>query len=219
MPTTEEERRKLYRREGFGGRLGFGQAGAVLVVDFQRSFVDPAFIGGADMTEAITATGRLLDKAREARLPIFFTIVSYAEHLEDAGLFVTKCPSLRTAIESTNAVELDSRLNRRDYEPLVVKKHASAFFGTTLASMLASAQVDTLIICGCTTSGCVRASVVDSMQHGFRPIVPEECVCDIAEEPHTASLFDIDGKYGDVVSSADAIQRIPELVPYRGERA
>jgi nicotinamidase-related amidase len=199
-----------YEQAELGGRVGMGTHPAVLVVDFQRCFVDPAIPGGADFSGAITETRRLLDVSRSAGAPVVFTRVAYHQaDLRDAGLFLEKCPSLRFARAGTENVELDQRLGRRRAEKLVTKQFASAFYGTRLRSMLRSRGVDTVIVCGCTTSGCVRATVVDALQGGFRALVPRECVADIDPEPHTAALFDIDAKYGDVVS-ADEVARLIE---------
>ena len=108
-------------------------------------------------------------------------------------------------------MEIDPRLGRQPEETVVDKKYASAFFGTALASTLRALEVDTVLVAGCTTSGCVRASVVDALQHGFRPIVPHACVGDRAEEPHRANLLDIHGKYGDVVELREALEYLEGL--------
>jgi nicotinamidase-related amidase len=195
----------IYSRAELGGRLGFGAQPAVLIVDFQRCFVDPAIPGGADFSDAIAQTRELLAVARSNDVPAFFTRVAYQRDLADAGLFVKKCPSLRYAVEDTENVEIDARLERRATEPLLTKKFASAFYGTRLAELLREAAIDTLVICGCTTSGCVRASVVDALQNGFRAVIPRQCVADIAQGPHEWSLFDIDSKYGDVTTTHHVI--------------
>jgi maleamate amidohydrolase len=195
----------VYVRAELGQRIGFGSAPAVLIVDFQRCFVDPSIPGGADFSEAIAQTQELLAVARANNVPAFFTRVAYQPDLADAGLFVQKCPSLRYAVEDTENVEIDARLERRATEPLLTKKFASAFYGTSLAEILREAGIDTLVICGCTTSGCVRASVVDALQNGFRAVIPRQCVADIAQGPHEWSLFDIDSKYGDVTTTHDVI--------------
>ena len=124
------------------------------------------------------------------------------------GLFIEKCPTLEHSIVGSPMVALDPELGRADDEPVIVKNFASGFFGTSLASLLNKMSVDTVVVCGCTTSGCIRASVIDTMQHGFRAIVPRECVADIAEEPHEANLFDIDSKYGDVVGIEEVLDHL-----------
>ncbi len=199
---------QIYQEALLGGAVGYGNNLAILVVDFQRSFVDPDVPGGGDFSSAIKATRRLLDVARSVQTPVVFTVTAYEKHLKDAGLFIEKCPTLEHSIIGSPMVALDPELNRTDDEPVVVKNFASGFFGTSLASLLNKIGVDTVVVCGCTTSGCVRASVIDAMQHGFRAIVPRECVADIAEEPHEANLFDIDSKYGDVVGIEEVIDQI-----------
>jgi maleamate amidohydrolase len=151
--------------------------------------------------------------SRSAGLPVIFTRVAYRRaDLRDAGLFLEKCPSLRFARAGTANVELDPRLGRERGEKLVTKQFASAFYGTRLGSKLKAREVDTVVVCGCTTSGCVRATVVDALQGGFRALIPRECVADIDPEPHTASLFDMDSKYGDVISADEAIELIRSQV-------
>lgn len=206
IPAAQESLDKIYEQAELGGRVGYGSASAIVVVDFQKCFVDPSIPGGADFSEAINATRRLLDLGRAHGTPIYFTVSEYQEDLKDAGLFIRKCPSLRYALSGTDNVEIDARLDRKSDEPRIVKKFASAFHGTHLADQLEGMGVDTLIVCGCTTSGCVRASVVDALQNGFRAIVPRECVADIASQPHDASLFDMDQKYGDVVHLDEVLE-------------
>ena len=129
----------------------------------------------------------------------------------DGGLWPEKAPSLLELKLGSDLVELDPRIRRAPEDLLLIKKYASAFLGTPLSATLVTRGVDTLIVTGCTTSGCVRASVVDALSHGFRPIIPHEAVGDRAEEPHEANLFDMDSKYGDVVSLADALAYLEEL--------
>jgi nicotinamidase-related amidase len=159
----------------------------------------------------VTKTEELLESCRRHGLPVIFCAGAYEESLADAGRFIEKCPTLRWSVIGSEAVSLDPRLERRVSERCIVKKYASAFFGTDLASMLVSLRADTLIVSGCTTSGCVRATVVDGMQYGYRVIVPRECVADIAREPHESNLFDIDAKYGDVVGLSDVLTAVAAL--------
>lgn len=193
---------------GFGHRLGFGRRPAVVVVDFIRAFTDPGYAVGADFDREVAATARLLEGARTAGAPVIFTTVAYQEGYPEAPLFIAKVPALRDLREGTPAVEVDDRLNPRPSEAVIVKKFASAFFGTTLHSQLTAAGVDTVIIAGCTTSGCVRATAVDALQHGFRPMVVRECVGDRAAGPHEANLLDIQTKYGDVVALDAALRHL-----------
>ncbi len=202
---------EIYQKAELGGRVGFGEHAAILVVDFQRAFVDPEIPGGGDFHEAIGSTRVLLDEARRLGVPVFYTVVGYASPME-AGRFIEKCPTLRLSMLGTPMVELAEALGRTEEEPVLVKRFASAFFETDLAERLREAGVDTVVVCGCTTSGCVRASVIDGMQNGFRSIVPRECVADIALEPHEANLFDMDAKYGDVMSMDEVMDRLEGTV-------
>ena len=212
MPEREvDEILADYRRKGLAAELGFGERPAVLVVDFIIGFTDPSSPLGADLESEVAATRRLLDAARAKRVPVFFTTTSYGPDCRDAGYFVRKVPALATLQHGSRWVELDPRLERQPEETLIDKKYAGAFFGTALASTLRALAVDTVLMAGCTTSGCVRASVVDALQHGFRPIVPHPCVGDRAPEPHRANLLDIHGKYGDVVELEEALAYLDGL--------
>lgn len=204
-----------YRRKGFAGLVGFGRHPAVVVVDLMRAFTDSRSPLGADLDAEIAATVELLAAAREARVPIVFVTTEYRADLEDAGVFVDKVPSLRELRSGSSAVGLDPRLGRREGEPILVKKFASAFFGTDLAERLRGNEIDTALIVGCTTSGCIRATVVDAMQHGFRTVVPRQCVGDRATAPHDANLFDIQAKYGDVVNLTEVVAYLAELAAER----
>lgn len=200
--------RQLYAARGLGSRVGWGERPAVIAVDMINGFTDPAYPIGADVSAAIAETCRVLDGARNARLPVFFTSIAYDDPVRDGGHWIRKIPALNVLRSGTQAVEVDHRLQRRPSEPLVVKRFASSFFGTDLASRLQFLRVDTLIVCGVTTSGCVRATVVDGLQLGFRCIVPEAAVADRAEAPHRANLFDMNGKYGDVLPLDEVLAEI-----------
>lgn len=194
-----------YRSKGLAGRVGFGRKPAVLVVDFIIGFTDQASPLASELGPELEATLTLLDAARATKVPVIFTTTAYDENMEDAGIFPLKVPSLAQLIRGTRWVDIDPHLRRRPSEPVIEKKYASAFFGTSLASTLTAEGIDTLVITGCTTSGCVRASVVDALQNGFRAIVPRECVGDRSPEQHAANLVDMDGKYGDVVDLSEVL--------------
>ena len=182
----------------FGGAVGFGRRPAVVVVDLNCGFTDPSSPLACDLEEVLGATRSLLDVARTAGVPVFFTTVVYDEVGEAAAaVFLRKVPALKLCRPGSRWVEIDSRLGPRADEPIIEKSGASAFFGTPFAAMLAGR--DTLVVCGASTSGCVRATVVDAMQHGFAPIVPRECVGDRSVAAHEQSLADIGGRYGDVM--------------------
>lgn len=203
----------FFAERGFGLRMGFGERPAVVVVDFVNGFTDPSMPLGAEVGPQIAATVRLLDAAREAGVPIFYTVIYYEPDMADAGVWRLKQAGLKSLQAGTPAVELDPRLGRRDGEQVIVKKYASAFFGTDFLSRLNSSRVDTLLITGCTTSGCVRATAVDAVQSGIRPIIIEEAVGDRAEAAHRQSLFDLGQKYADVVSLDEALAYVAKTGP------
>ena len=199
---------------GFGGGAGFGSRPAVLVVDLLKGFTNPESPLGSNLDVVVESTRRLLDCAREAGVPVLFTTVVYDEANERAAaVFMRKVPALGVLRPGSRWIEIDGRLGRRDDEPVLAKAFASAFFGTPLASMLVG--YDTLVVCGASTSGCVRATVVDAVQHGLAPVVPRECVGDRWPAAHEANLFDIEAKYGDVVSLSAALGAVHEA----GQRA
>ena len=156
------------------------------------------------MTVPVERTAQLLAAARRHGHPVLFTVIAYAEGEADRLAWLAKWPSLGALAEGTPLVELDERLARRPDEPVLTTKGASAFFGTDLADRLAALGVDNVLLCGATTSGCIRASAVDSVQSGFATLVVRDCVADRAQGPHDANLFDIQAKYADVVSAEDA---------------
>jgi nicotinamidase-related amidase len=211
---SDEAAKQVYERAGLGQSVTLGRSPGVVVVDFSCGFTDPECTLGADMTVEVEATRRLLDAAREKGVPIVFTTIGFEPSGKDGGLWLEKAPALRDLELGGRWVEIDPRLDRRDDEPIVVKKGASGFFGTNLASILVSQGVDTVILCGATTSGCVRATAVDLLQYGWPTLVPRECVGDRAQAPHDANLFDIQAKYADVVPIEDALAYV-ESVPGR----
>ena len=186
---------------------GFGRQPAIIVVDFTWSFVDPAQFGGGNIAEAVAATARLLAAARRASWPIAYSRVVYAEDGSDAGPFARKVPGLLTQTEHSPATRIVDELVPVQGDLVVRKTAASAFFGTGLMPWLVAHGADTLIVTGATTSGCVRATVVDSVSYGFATIVPADCVGDRAKGPHDGSLFDMGQKYADIVSSAELIDK------------
>jgi maleamate amidohydrolase len=201
----------VYARAGFGHSIVRGERPALLVVDFSRGFTDPEFPTGADLTAEVGATARLAEAMRAKGGPVIFTVIAFHASLRDAGAWPAKFPGATTLVEGTPAVELDPRLSPGPNDVLVVKKGASAFFGTNVAGILAAQRVDTVVVCGATTSGCVRASVVDSMQYGFQTLVVRDCVGDRAQGPHEANLFDMQAKYADVISLDEALHYVAGL--------
>ncbi len=208
---SDEEARRVYSAARLGESVTLGSRPAVLVVDFSCGFTDPSGSLGSDLSEAVAATARLLDAAREQGVPVIFTTIAFETSLADGGLWLQKMPGLADLQIGGPWVEIDPRLGRRDDETVVVKKGASAFFGTNLSAILVSQGIDTVVLCGATTSGCVRATAVDLLQNGFPTLVPRECVGDRAQAPHDANLFDIQAKYADVVGLEDAIGYLAAL--------
>ncbi|MCZ7573096.1 MAG: isochorismatase family protein [Ardenticatenaceae bacterium] len=203
-----------YEQAGLARRVGFGERPVVLVVDFIRGFTDPACPLGGDLTDEVGAARQVLDAARTAGIPVIFTAIVYDDpQARDAGLWLKKVPSLSWLGRGSAWVAVDERLERRLDERVIEKKFASAFAGTDLASYLTSLGRDTIILVGCTTSGCIRASAIDGLQHGFRVIVAREAVGDRAAGPHQANLFDIDAKYGDVVALDTVLQYLAVGAP------
>ncbi|MCY4389960.1 MAG: isochorismatase family protein [Desulfurellaceae bacterium] len=208
-----EDKHAIYEHAQLGHRLGFGKKPALIVVDFQLGFTVPEQSPLAGNLDAeVTATNELIAAARKKDIPVIFTVVGYDPHRQDdAGLWPEKAPSLRMLTLGSDLVKLDPRLNQEPGDLVITKKYASGFFGTYLASTLTMQSVDTAIVTGCTTSGCVRATVMDALANGFRPIVPIECVGDRAQEPHQANLFDIGAKYGDVMPLQEVLAYLEQL--------
>ena len=203
-----------YERKGFSSRSGYGTRPALLIVDFINGFTDPGTGLGGDYGAELSVTAKLLGEFRARALPVCFTTVAYEPHLRDGGQFVAKIPALSILVKGSEWVKVDERIRPRPSERVVLKKYASAFFDTRLDMELQGLGVDTVIIVGCTTSGCIRASAIDSMQNGFRTVVVRDAVGDRAQTPHEVNLFDIDARYGDVVSSRDVLEYLRGL----GER-
>jgi maleamate amidohydrolase len=202
---SDEQAREIYKRARLGESVTLGERPAVLVVDFSCGFTDPECELGSDLAAEVEATRGLLVAARGRGVPVIFTTIGFEPNLKDGALWLQKVPSLGALEVGGHWVEIDPRLERRDDETVVLKKGASAFFGTNLSAILVAQRVDTVILCGATTSGCIRATAVDLLQHGFPTIVPRECVGDRAQAPHESNLFDIQAKYADVVSLEDAL--------------
>jgi nicotinamidase-related amidase len=212
VTVSDETARAVYEKAGLGRTVTLGDRPAVLVVDFSCGFTDPASTLGADLTAEVEATKRLLDAARTKGLRVIFTTIGYEPSLQDGGLWLQKVPALGELQVGGRWVEIDPRLEPREDETIVLKKGASAFFGTNLASILVTQGVDTVVLCGATTSGCIRATAIDLLQYGYPTLVPSECVGDRAQAPHDANLFDIQAKYADVVSLDEALAYV-ESVP------
>lgn len=197
---------QIYERAGWGNRVPRGGRPGLLVVDLSRGFTEPEFPTGADLSEVVAATSRLVEAAHATAAPVVFTTIAYEEFdLAGGCAWLRKAPGMGILRAGSELVDLDPRLPRRPGDALVVKKGPSAFFGTDVAASLLARGVDTVLVCGATTSGCVRASVVDAVQYGFTVLVPRPAVGDRAVGPHEANLFDIDAKYADVIDLDDAL--------------
>lgn len=198
----------IYARQSFGQSTGLGDRPALLVIDFVNGFNDPDILGGGNIDAAVKATVPLLAHARARGVPVIFTRIVYAQDGSDAGLWCEKVPRLRELTETAAASQVVDELAPRAGELIVRKTQASAFFDTTLAAQLAYRGIDSLIMAGCTTSGCVRASAIDAMSNNIRSVVVSDCVGDRALEPHAANLFDIGQKYADLMSAGQVMSII-----------
>jgi maleamate amidohydrolase len=203
----------MSRLPGFHGRgAGLGERPALVVVDISVGFTDPESPLACDLEHVVDAVGLLVAAARRADVPVVYTTVAYDEEgKRRAAAFIEKVPALLTLEAGSRWVEIDPRIAPQPGEPVLRKLHASAFFETELAGLLAAAGCDSVIVVGASTSGCVRATVVDALQHGYRTVVPREAVGDRNADAHEANLYDIDAKYGDVVTLAETLAQLEEL--------
>ncbi|MCC5793499.1 MAG: isochorismatase family protein [Chromatiales bacterium] len=194
-------------------RLGFGRKSAIVVIDLCKAYTTegaPLFAPG--VVKCVKEVPEVLDLARSKKVPVIHTQVRYNPvNFEDGGIWIKKAPVLKDLVEGNALAEFCDEVKPGPGETVITKQYASCFFGTSLAATLTAQGVDTLIILGCTTSGCIRASAVDAVQHGFRPVVVRECVGDRHDGPHEANLFDINAKYGDVISKAEVIEYLNSL--------
>ena len=187
----------MFQSRGLAARVGLGARPALVVIDMQYGFTDPASRLGAEVDETIAAAAGLADAARRASVPVIYTVCVWSD---EATVWARKMPPQRELVRDSRWTQVDSRIAPESGDEILEKAFASGFFGTDLHSRLQARQIDTLILAGVTTSGCVRASAVDGCSYGYRVIVPHEAVGDRAAEPHLMSLFDMDAKYADVVT-------------------
>ena len=190
--------------------VGLGQRPALVVVDMVNGFTNPECSLGSDCPGVVVANKQLLDGFRKQGLPVFFTTVIYRND-EQASVFRQRLPALNQLTPDSHWVEVDAALERRDEEPLIEKCWASSFFDTDLDNQLKSQQADSLVVTGLTTSGCVRATVLDGLQSNYPVVVPREAVGDRNQTAHEANLHDMHAKYADVVSVDDVLQHIDSL--------
>jgi maleamate amidohydrolase len=192
-----------YAGGGLGGQVSLGVRPAVIVVDLVAGFTDPAYPPGTDLDDVVASTRALLDRARGLGLPVIFTTIAFAADGVEGRVWRQKMPALKCLVEGSHAVVVDKRLGRLPTEPVVAKRAASAFTGTGLPATLVAVGADSLIVTGATTSGCVRATVVDACMAGYPTVVPAECVGDRHPGAHEANLFDMQAKYADVRPAAE----------------
>ncbi|WP_411287147.1 isochorismatase family protein [Phenylobacterium sp.] len=212
---TYEALTENYARAGFGGRLAFGARPALLIIDSVEAYVRPDAPLYADQDGALENMVRLADAAREAGAPVVFTNVVYQAGGLDGGVFYRKVPALKLFDQGSALAAFPERLKPQSGEIVVSKQYASAFFGTSLASTLRAIGVDTVVMGGYSTSGCVRASALDTVQHGFIPFVVREACGDRDPGPHEASLFDLQAKYAEVVGVEEALRLIRDSASAR----
>ncbi|HIE1230900.1 N-carbamoylsarcosine amidohydrolase [Serratia marcescens] len=197
----------------WGQRIGFGRRPALLAIDFMQAYTTegaPLFAPG--VVSAVEESRELLACARRTGIPVIHTHIRYhAGHFADGGLWVKKAPVMKGMVEGNPLAAFCPPVAPLGDEVVLSKQYASAFFGTALAPLLVAQGIDTLLMIGCSTSGCIRASAVDAVQHGFRAMVVRECVGDRHPGPHEANLFDIDSKYGDVVHKREALDYLNRL--------
>lgn len=189
----------------FDGRLSFGKRPALLIVDFVRAYLDKSSPLYAEVEDALASNERLLAAARQAEIPVIFTNVVYDEDGANGGLFYKKIPALKVFVEGSPLGAFPPSLQPLKGEQVISKQFASAFFATSLSQMLSDKGVDTLLITGLSTSGCVRATALDALQSGFAPFVVRDACGDRHPAPHEANLFDLQAKYAEVISESEAI--------------
>ncbi|KXV47506.1 N-carbamoylsarcosine amidohydrolase [Gluconobacter albidus] len=209
MSTQDNRDEDRYKKQGFGNEMGMTGRIALLIVDFVNGFADPEAFGGGNIPAAIERTKTLLATARRLGWKVAHTRIVFADDGADANIFSLKVPTMLGLTESNPASAIVDELAPEQGEYVVRKTVPSAFAGTPLASWLVTHGVQTVVVAGCVTSGCVRASVLDAMQYGFRPVIVSDCVGDRAIGPHEANLFDMAQKCGDVMDLDTLLSRLP----------
>jgi len=201
-----------YERQGFGARMSLKAPIGLLIVDFVNGFANPDVFGGGNIPQAIENTVPLLEAARKAGWPVAHSRIVFADDGADHNIFSLKIPTMLTLKEDEHNSAIVSELAPAEGEYVVRKTVPSAFFGTSLAAWLSQRGVQTLLVAGAVTSGCVRASVVDAMSHGFRPLLISDCVGDRALEPHHANLFDMEQKNATVMTRDEALNALAKII-------
>lgn len=199
------------KSRGFAGTTGFGSSPALIVVDLTNAFTDPSHSLGSDLSAEIEEVNALTDAFRKAGHPVIYTSIEYeTPEAARTSNWSSKIGAISELYKGSAAVSLDERLHRQSSDAVVTKQYASAFFGTDLKDILDRHNIDTVVLAGCSTSGCVRATAVDACQHGFKTIVCREAAADRAEGAHRQALTDIELKYGDVLDRQEIEQVIAQ---------
>jgi maleamate amidohydrolase len=201
-----DEAYAIWNKRKLAGKVGYGKRPAILIGDFIRANIHPSEAFGCDSGTAIDACRDVLAIARRRKIPVLFTTPIWQPDMADAGLWVKKIGPIREFQAGSPTVEVDPRLERRESEPLIIKKYTSCFFHTDLLPRLINLRVDTIILFAASTSGCARATAVDGMGYGFHMIAVKEGVIDRVDLCHQAALFDIESRYGDVEPVADVLK-------------
>lgn len=211
MTVEASELEQDYHSAGFGGGLEAGSRPALLLVDMVMAYLDPLSPLYARGEEALAQAVSLADAARAADVPVILTNVAYSLDGREGGLFFRKVPALRHFFAGSPLGAFPEELSPRPGDSILTKHYPSAFFGTSLASMLVAQGVDTVLVCGYSTSGCVRATALDALCHGFVPLVVADACADRDERPHESNLFDISAKIGEVIDSAAALRLLGKV--------
>ncbi|MFT4100267.1 MAG: isochorismatase family protein [Burkholderiaceae bacterium] len=202
---------QIYSAAGFGRSVPRGCRPAIIVVDFSYGFTDLRYPTASDAGAQMAATKSLCDELRSRGFPVFFSTIAYHPGEIERLAWLKKASGMAALLEGSRLVRIDAATGIQPDDVIVTKKGASSFFGSTLASLLTAARTDTLIVAGATTSGCVRATVVDAVQSGFNVLVPRDCCADRAQAPHEANLYDMQQKYADVTDSDELLEWLRTL--------
>jgi maleamate amidohydrolase len=208
--------REQYRLAGFGGRVGWGERPAVLVIDMARAWVDPSEQLGSDLDAVANEISRVLGVGRAIPIPVFFTTMAYDPQSEIGEVLKRKTPHCLTMTRGSANVALIGELERRQGEALIEKPHASAFFGTNLLSILVGQSIDTVVIVGCSTSGCIRSTCESAFNYGMHAVVPRQAVGDRSPSAHETALFDIDNRFADVCEIGDVLAHLEQMRDSKG---
>lgn len=200
--------RQVANQQGYFQKIGFGHHPALFISDLQNAYTDPQYIRCIEVTSEIKIINKLIQYCRIKAIPIFFSVIAFDEYdIAQPNLWMQKIKGLSDLKAGTHAVDLNNTLDyNQQSDKLIIKQYPSAFFSTSLASLLSTKSIDTLIITGCSTSGCVRETAIDCMQHGFIPVVVEDAVADRWPESHKQALYEMSAKYADVINSKKALE-------------